>query len=629
MPFPRISTATSTSRLRFPRVALLALVSLALVSFAAAQDAAPAERYLDHVRFLASPEMRGRGAGMPELDQAAEYIANRLSEIGLNPAGEDGSFMQPFEVTTDASMGERNSLRVSRNRGSADLKVGEEFIPINFSASGEVEGQVAFAGYGATAEEFDYDDYLHFDVTGKIVVLLRYEPDFFRDDGGEGEERGRRQRGRRYTRHSHLIAKAIQARNRGAKAVLLVNSRSRGRRRDRLIRFGSVSGPTDAGIPMVQVKADIVESWLRGSGRSLRLLQRDVEASKQPQSFALAESLRVSLSVDVEHERAVVNNVAGYLPGSTDDYLVLGAHYDHLGLGGQGSLAPSRAGQVHPGADDNASGVAAILEIARAYAERAEKNRLGLLFLAFAGEEIGLLGSGHWTEHPTLPIENAVAMLNFDMVGRIENRKLYVGGIGTAEEFASLVERAGKEHSLRIDSSRSGYSSSDHTSFAAKKIPVLFFFSGLHSDYHKPGDTAEKIDGEAAVRLLAVARDIVDGVSSLPARLAFVETRAESGHDPAAGDGGGGGYGPWFGSVPDFGEVPNGVKFADVRPGSPAAEAGLQGGDILTRWNDTPVQNLYDFTYALRDSEVGEVVRVRFLRDGEALTADVTLAERP
>ena len=185
------STACSPLRLRFRRVALLALIGLALVSVrATAQDATAVERYLEHVRFLASPEMRGRGAGMPELGRAAAYIANQFRQIGLKPAGEDGSFLQPFEVTTDATMGERNSLRVSRNRGSVDLKVGEEFIPINFSASGEVEGQVVFAGYGATAEEFHYDDYFHFDVTDKIVLLLRYEPDFFRD----GRRRRRRAR---------------------------------------------------------------------------------------------------------------------------------------------------------------------------------------------------------------------------------------------------------------------------------------------------------------------------------------------------------------------------------------------------------------------------------------------------
>lgn len=586
------------------------------------------ERFTRHVEALAAPEMRGRGAGMPELDQAAEYIAQRFRDAGLTAAGESGSFLQPFEVTTGARMGEHNSLTVKRKRGTSKLKRGTDFVPINFSSSGEVEGEVVFAGYGATAEEFGYDDYAHLDASGKIVLLLRYEPDFFGAD--DRDEKGDRRRGRRHTRHSHLIAKAIQARNRGAKAVLLVDGRAGVGRGDRMIRFGSVSGPSDAGIPMVQVKNSVAEQWLRGSGRSLRLLQRDIDASEQPQSFALASSLRVRLAVDVEHERAVVNNVAGYLPGATVQYLVIGAHYDHLGLGGESSLAPSRIGEVHPGADDNASGVAAILELARTYAERSEPPRRGLLFLAFAGEEIGLLGSSHWVEHPTLALENAVAMFNFDMVGRLKDRKLYVGGLGTAEPFASMVERAAALHSLRIDTSRSAASSSDHTAFAAKKIPVLFFFSGLHSDYHKPGDTADKIDAASAVDLLGFAADLADEVGGMPEKLAFVETSSQASHPRGSGsDTGGGGYGPWFGSVPDFGEVPQGVKFADVRVGSPAAQAGLRGGDILTHWNDAPIQNLYDFTYALRDSEVGEVVKVRFLRDGSELAADVTLAARP
>ena len=319
--------------------------------------------------------------------------------------------------------------------------------------------------------------------------------------------------------------------------------------------------------------------------------------------------------------------MAGYLPGKSEEYLVLGAHYDHLGLGGEGSLAPNRRAP-HLGADDNASGVAAILELARSYAQSGEAER-GILFLAFAGEEIGLLGSSHWVENPTLPLENAVAMFNFDMVGRIENRKLYVGGVGTAEPFEALVRAAATEHELRVDKSKSGSSSSDHTSFAAKKIPVLFFFSGLHSDYHKPSDTADKIDGATTVEMLAMARQIIDGVAQRPERLTFAQAAPESSHGPGAGDGEQRGYGPWFGSIPDFGEVPNGVKFADVRAGSPAAKAGLQGGDILTHWNDAAITNLYDFTYALRDSSVGDVVTVRVLRGEQEVTARVTLAARP
>ncbi len=627
MLFPRFPTPSRQALTRL--LAVTTVAPLLLVPAWGERDPLAVERYMEHVRFLAAPEMRGRGAGMPELDKAAEYITEQFRLSGLEPAGDGGSYLQPFELTTGASMGASNSLLVERPRGDQELEVGEEYVPINFSSSGRAEGPVVFVGYGAVAEEFQYDDYFHFDVRDKIVLLLRYEPDFFRASDAQSGGRGRRGGERRYTRHSHLISKAIQARNRGAKAVLLVDSRSRGRRANRLIRFGSVSGPSDAGIPMVQVRSDIVEQWLRGSGRSLRLLERDIQSSKQPQSFALASSLRITLSVDVEHERAMVSNVAGFLPGSTDEYIVVGAHYDHLGLGGENSLSPASFGKVHPGADDNASGVAAIIELAREHASRDRQSRLGLLFLAFAGEEIGLLGSSHWVDNPTRPLEHAAVMLNFDMVGRIDDGKLYVGGTGTAEPLEALARDAAANHDLRIDLSRAGYSSSDHTSFLAKKIPALFFFSGLHSDYHKPSDTADKIDGEAAVRLLALANEIVDGINATEDRLAFVETAPERGRGRPGGDGAGGGYGPWFGSIPDFGEVPNGVKFADVRAGSPAAEAGLQGGDILTRWNDAAITNLYDFTYALRDSEVGDVVRVQVLRDGETVSADVTLAERP
>ena len=608
----------------FPIAALL-VVAPALVAAEARSAEDAVERYMEHVRFLAAPEMRGRGAGTEELDLAAEYIANRFRSHGLEAAGDDGTYLQRFELTTGAKMGESNSLRVDRISGATELELGDDFVPINFSTSGKVEGEVVFAGYGATADELGYDDFFHFDVRDKIVLVLRYEPEFFGDRDEQEGNTERRNRRRRYTRHANLISKAIQARKRGAKAVLLVDSRSRGRGGDGLIRFGSISGPSDAGIPMVQVHSAVAEKWLRGSGRSLRLLERDIEASKRPQTFALASSLRVSLEVDVEHQKAAVSNVAGYLPGATDEYLVVGAHYDHLGLGGQGSLSPSRVGDIHPGADDNASGVAAILELARDYASRPEKPRRGMLFLAFAGEEIGLLGSSHWVEQPTLPLENAVAMLNFDMVGRIQDSRLFVGGLGTAEEFEPLVGRVASQSSLRIDSARRASSSSDHTSFAAKKIPVLFFFSGLHSDYHKPGDTADKINGAAAVELLGIARGVVDELRTAPDRPVF----AASAPIPSPGGSGGGGYGPWFGSVPDFGEVPNGVRFADVRAGSPASKAGLEAGDILTHWNGDPVQNLHDFTFFLGGSEAGETVSVKVLRDGKELAAEVTLAERP
>ena len=605
---------------------LLALLPASAAPPAAFQQDDPG-RYLRHVEFLASPEMKGRGAGTPELDQAAAYIADRFRETGLQPAGDGGSYFQKLTITTGAKMGANNRLTVTRNRGAAELEPGADYIPINFSAGGEVGGQAAFAGYGISAEEFDYDDYAHFDVNGKIVIVMRYEPDFFEEE----QQRGRRGGRRRFTRHSHLIAKAINARNRGAKAVILVEAPSARRGGDSLIKFGSISGPADAGIPMLQAKHSIVEQWLRGSGRSLRILQKDINGKQEPQSFALAESLRIDLSVDIEREQAAVSNVAGYLPGETDEFAVIGAHYDHLGLGDQSSLAPSRIGDVHHGADDNASGTAGLIELARHYGAewRTEKPRRGLLFLAFAAEEIGLLGSRHWVENPTLPLENAVAMLNMDMIGRIDSGKVYVGGIGTGEPFARMLDEVKGAYSFAVDVSRSGYSASDHSSFVGKKIPVMFFFSGLHADYHKPSDTADKVNAESAVELLALVSELTGRMLEAEARPAFLEGSPESAHGQVSSTGGGGGYGPWFGSIPDFAEVPDGVRFADIRPGSPAEKAGLQAGDILTRWNDKPIQNLYDFTYALRDSAVGDVVKVRFLRAGAEQTADVKLAPRP
>ena len=238
-----------------------------------AADEKAVERYMSHVEFLASPRDAGSRSGHARIGRSGRlHRPKRSRDSGIGPAGDDGTYLQPFEVTTGASMGEDNRLRVERKRGVSELEPKKDFIPINFSGSGIVEGEIVFVGYGATAEEFDYDDYFHLDVKDKIVLVLRYEPRFFSQEDESEEDQGQSAGDRRMTRHSHLIAKAIQARRRGAKAVLLVNSRGRGRRGDRLIRFGSVSGPTDAGIPMVQVSSAIVEQWLRGSGRSLRVL---------------------------------------------------------------------------------------------------------------------------------------------------------------------------------------------------------------------------------------------------------------------------------------------------------------------------------------------------------------------
>ncbi len=311
------------------------------------------------------------------------------------------------------------------------------------------------------------------------------------------------------------------------------------------------------------------------------------------------------------------------LPGKTNEYVIIGAHYDHLGRGDSNSLAPSQIGQIHPGADDNASGTAGVLELARLFAPLKGQLDRGILFMSFSGEELGLLGSAHWAQNPTRPLDQCVAMINMDMIGRIRDNKVFVGGVGTGSTFQAILDQAQKKSALKLEYSAGGYAASDHTSFVAKKIPVLFFFSGLHADYHKPSDTADKINAPSAAQLLDLVGDVALQLASAPQRPQFVNVVEAK---PVGG--GGGGYGPYFGSIPDFGEVKDGVRFSDVRPGSPAAKAGLKAGDILVQFGDKPVHNLYDFTDALRSSKVGQVVEVKVLRDGQPLTVSVKLEQR-
>ncbi len=577
-----------------------------------------AARYLDHVKYLASPALKGRGTGTPGLEKAADYIGKQFRSYGLKPV--DGlGYYQRFPVTTNARLGPKNSLEYTDNGHKRALKAGEEFVPFNFSATGRVSGTAVFAGYGITAPEYHYDDYEGVDAKGKIVVVLRHEPQEFEDSSVFA--------GKELTQHAQFWSKAVNAKQHGALAVVLVNDQAHHKgEADNLEKFGRAAGPVNAGIPFIQVKAEVAAKWFADAGRNLDETEGAIDKDLKPRSFPFPASLEIDEYVDVRHDRKTVRNVAAYIPGRTDEYVIIGAHYDHLGLGEQNSLAPSKAGTPHPGADDNASGTAGVLELARWFASQPEHRR-GVLFLSFAGEELGLLGSRHWVEDPELPLKNAVAMINLDMIGRLRDRKVYVGGAGTGSTLKPLVEKALATHSLKMDFSGTlEAGGSDHQSFIPKQVPVLFFFSGLHSDYHKPSDTWDKIDAPDAAELLRAVADIATTLTGEPGRPQFVKPAVQPAG--AVAGGGGRGYGAWFGSVPDFGDVPKGVKFADVTGGSPADKAGLKAGDILIEFDGKPVQNLYDFTYALRAKKPGDVVPVKVLRDGKPLEVKVTLAQR-
>ena len=612
----RRTSICATRPTRWRSVGLALVLALFAVRIAADTNSADPKQYLDDVKSLSSPAMEGRGAGTKGIEHAADMIEQRYRSLGLQPAGTK-SFFQPFTVITGAKLKEGNRLEVQDGKSKQELKLNKDFVPFSFSASGEAAGPLVFAGYGATAPEFGYDDYAHLDVKDKIVVILRYEPAGFAAKSGNAG----------LTQHSQLITKAIDARNHGAKAVILVNGKLGGGEEDLLTKFGTVNGPENAGIAIVQAKNEAANAWFAAAGKSLAEIQNQINSSSTPAPFAFPDKFQISLGVNIEKTRATVNNVLAYLSGKTDEYIIIGAHYDHLGYGNVDSLAPSQIGQIHPGADDNASGTAGVLELARLLAPRKGQLQRGVLFANFAGEELGLLGSAEWVKKPTLPLDKAVAMINMDMIGRIEGEKVYIGGTGTGATFKNLLDEEKSKFPFHIEYSASGYAASDHTSFVGKKIPVLFFFSGLHSDYHKPSDTWDKINAPDAAKLLDFIDDVALKIDSANERVAFVTVKEDqpSGH---ASSGGGGGYGPYFGSIPDFGQEENGVKFSDIRPGSPAAKAGFKAGDVLVQFGDKPIHNLYDFTDALRRSKVGDTVNVQVLRNGKPVGASVKLEQR-
>ncbi len=603
------------------------LFAVLLAVSAALAAPVSSSRWLDDVKYLSSDELRGRGDGMPELNTAADYIANEFRKAGLERV--DQSYFQPFVAATGVELGSDNHMARLEPQ-ARPYRLRQDFIPLSFSASGDVTAPVVFVGYGITAPEYNYDDYRGVDVRGKIVLMLRHEPQQEDDHSVFG--------GRQMTRYAEFVSKAITARQRGAVALLVVND-PLSHSGDALVPFGSSSGTSDVGIPVVQVKQDVAEAWLKAVGKDLEDLQKAIDADLSNHSLVLPASLKLNVHTDVRQQHSDLKNVAGLLRGSDpklrDQIIVIGGHYDHLGVGDQGgSMAPAQRGQIHHGADDNASGTAGVMEMARIFSAERDHLRRSILFMTFAGEELGLLGSADYVQEPLLPLDRTIAMINLDMIGRVQKDKLYVGGTGTSPGFRNLLEEENAASGFQLDFSDLGYDASDHMSFGRNQVPVLFFFSGLHSDYHKPSDTWDKVEPLETARVLELVARVVRRIDQTDERPAYTPvTRpsrgaARASNDPGNSSGQTGGYGPYFGSVPDFAESERGVKFAEIRDGSPAAQAGLRAGDVLVKFDGQEIRNLYDFTYALQAKQPGDQVPVVVLRSDKEIQATVKLARR-
>lgn len=508
-------------RVRWSGVAAVAGLALVLLGWggsgapSSSADLLKGSRFLEHIRYLASDDLVGRGNGSDGLEKAGDYIASLFREAGLRPAGEEGSYFQPFTVTLGGDIGPRTALTVEGVGLEEALRLHRDYEPMTFASAGTVAAPVVFVGYGITAPEHEYDDYEGIDVEGKIVLLLRHVPGERRQDGPFDSNRG----------HATFVAKAVNAKAHGAAAFLLINDPLNHQGEpDRLLRYGDDLGGDAVELPAIHIKRHIAEKLFEKMDKDLRQVQKDIDQELKPMSFELTGSF-VRMNLEVSRTLVEVRNVLGYLPPaeptSDDELLIIGGHYDHVGFGERQSKAAGKdEGQIHNGADDNASGTAGVIELARVFATRNDLKR-GILFLAFAAEELGLLGSSYYTQNPTMPLEKTVAMLNLDMIGRLREDKLYIGGMASSPMFRTKLEEIGESEGLSLIYNFSGYGSSDHTSFNRIEIPALFFFTGLHGDYHRPSDDWQEINTVGGERVLRIAYRMADYLQALAERPSF------------------------------------------------------------------------------------------------------------
>jgi aminopeptidase YwaD len=587
---------------------ILTIGGLLLATFAInAQQAAlepSAARLQKDVTYFASDALEGRRTGTAGANEAARYIAREFSRLGLRPANRNGSaatrYLQTFSYVAGVELGKGNIFAFGPypRTNDSSLQPSVDWLPLGFSTSTKVEGGIVFAGFGITASELNYDDYSGLNANGKIALALQGTPD---GDNPHSQ----------FARFADVPWKAIAARNAGAKALVII-ARDLTFTDDRLTKLNYDNTVSDAGIPVVVISRQAADKLLALSNTSVEQIEQSTTAKTPGNNRILTGE--VTLATDVVRNAVPAYNVIGVLEGSDpvlkNENIVIGAHYDHLGHGGEGSLAP-RSGEIHHGADDNASGTAGMLELARLFSAQRPAPKRTLIFMAFSGEEEGLLGSNFYVNHPLIPLANTVAMINMDMIGRMKDRKLVIGGVGTAKEWREIIGQGGFELTLNED----GYGPSDHSSFYSKQVPVLFFWTGAHNDYHKPSDTFDKINYNDEARILSLVARIVRDIDGADKRLTY--TTAKSDATPRIG------FRVYLGTIPNYADSTDGLLLDGVRDDSPAAKAGLKAGDRIVKIANRDVKNVYDYTFALGEMKAGQEYVVEIRRGSEKLTLKV------
>ncbi len=550
---------------------------------------------LSHIKYLSSDSLKGRLTGTPGDSMAAEYIKNELVSYGFLPLSGDG--FQRFKVTSRIVPGPGNKLSVNGKQFEAE----NEFTPMGFTSNKALKSEVLFAGYGFNInnDSLKWNDYKNINATGKWVLILRADPETDKTSSP-------------FIPYSGDRDKALTAKDMGAAGVLMVS----GPAYDPLDTFESLnSGEYSVDIPVLRIKREVADIILAKSKTSVSQLEKKLNSTRMPSSFRTG--ITVDAQTEIIIEKSNTRNVVMLLPGQDDllknEYIIIGGHFDHLGMGGPGSS--SRAVDtvaVHHGADDNASGVAMMLELAEKFAHTKHSHKRSIICIAFTGEEMGLLGSKYFVDHPGIDLSEVNAMINLDMVGRLQDTKvLQVNGTGTAGELRNLVASLSDTTVIRLTLSDEGYGPSDHSSFYGKNIPVLFYTTGAHLDYHTPSDTYDKINYEGMVSISASIFKVAEDLANSSGRLKFRESgpKTEPGRQMRR-------KGVTLGIMPDFaGNIKNGLRADFVTPGKPAALGGMKKGDIITSVNGKSVNNIQDYMFRMGQLKHGQTITVEVLRD--------------
>ncbi|MBU2445450.1 MAG: M28 family peptidase, partial [Bacteroidetes bacterium] len=531
---------------------------------------------------------------------------------GLKPLGDSG-YYQNFEVTTGVELTENNHLAISIGDQKFDFTLNENYSPLGFSDNSSISGEVVFAGYGIEAEKLGYNDFADVDVKDKIALVLRYSPE---GDKPRGD----------FADFSSTRYKATSVRNKGAKGVIFFTGPNT-YEDDSFIKLNVEQLGGDAGLPIVSITTKMAEEIFQAAGKDLLSMQKEMDSLKAAKSFYFTNSsasISVGLKPVIRSTRNVIGLVESENPVYKNEYIVIGAHYDHLGMGGRGSLSSSTEPEIHNGADDNASGTSTVMELAQKFSANKKSLKRSIIFMTFSGEEMGLLGSAHFVKTPTISLENIVAMYNLDMVGRLnEESSLTVYGTGTSPIWKDLLNDKNSFYSFKLNFIDDGFGPSDHSSFYAKDIPVLFYFTGTHSDYHKPSDDFDKINYTGLEKIGRFVYDMADAVNQKDDKIAFTKTKSEPRErrrDATSR--------VYVGTVPDMSTQADGFKLSGVSDGSPAEKAGLKAGDIIIKFGGKDVKNIYDYMYAIQDHKPGEEVDVVVKRGEEEITLKVTLGLR-